>query len=43
MLSEEGNPELRSLEAILSALGIKLTVRLINSGAAASQQYALAG
>ena len=32
MLSESGNPELRSLEALLDALGFRLAVTLKEAG-----------
>jgi DNA-binding phage protein len=32
MLSENGNPELRGLEALLDALGFRLTVELKATG-----------
>lgn len=32
MLSENGNPELRSLEALLDALGFRLSVELKPAG-----------
>ena len=35
-LSEQGNPELRSLQAILAAMGLRLAVRRIDDDADAA-------
>ena len=40
MLSKSGNPELRSLNAILAAAGLRLSVRPIDKPARAAQKLA---